>query len=54
MDESDLEPDPKHRVPTILWLMLGLVIVVLFAAVVVMLGGHLLSPRVIGPPPGAP
>jgi hypothetical protein len=54
MNESDLEPDPKRRVPTLLWLMLGLVIVVAFAAAVVLLGGHVSPPRAIGPPPGAP
>ena len=53
MDDSDLEPDPKHRVPTILWLMLGLLLVVLFVAAVFILGGHM-APRAIGPPPGAP
>jgi hypothetical protein len=53
MDDSDLEPDPRHRVPTLLWLMLGLVLVVAFAAAVVLLSGHA-PPRVIGPPPGAP
>jgi hypothetical protein len=53
MDDSDRERDPNHRVPTILWLMLGLVLVVLFATVVVLLGGHV-SPRAVGPPPGTP
>jgi flagellar basal body-associated protein FliL len=53
MDDSDLEPDPKHRVPTILWLMLGLLLVVLFAAAVIILGGHFPA-RAVGPPAGAP
>ena len=53
MEDSDPEPDPRHRVPPFLWLMLGLVLVVLFAAVVAMLGGHI-SPHAVGPPAGAP
>jgi hypothetical protein len=53
MDDSDLDPDPRRHVPTILWLMLGLVVVVLFAAVVVILGGHI-APHAVGPPPGSP
>jgi hypothetical protein len=47
------EPDPRRSVPTTLWLMLGLVLIVLFAAVVVILGGHV-SPRAVGPPAGTP
>ena len=53
MEDSDLEPDPRRRVPTILWLMLGLLLVVLFAAVVLLLRGNL-APHAIGPPAGAP
>jgi hypothetical protein len=53
MDDSDLDPDPRRRVPTALWLMLGLVLIVLFAAVVMVLGGHV-SPRALGPPAGSP
>jgi hypothetical protein len=52
MDDSDLEPDPKQPVPTILWLMLGLLLVVLFVAAVLILGGHV-GPRAVGPPAGA-
>ena len=51
---SDHEPDRKRRAPTVLWLMLGLLVVVLFAAVVVLLGGHVSAPRAVGPPAGAP
>jgi hypothetical protein len=54
MDDTDPEPDPRRRVPTTLWLMLGLVLIVLFAAIVVMLGGHVFAPRAIGPPAGSP
>ena len=53
MDESDLEPDPKRRAPTVLWLMLGLVLVALFAAAVVLLLGHG-APHSVGPPAGTP
>ena len=53
MDKSDLEPDPKHRVPTVLWLMLGVLLIVVFAAVIVLLGGHV-APRAVGPPAGTP
>ncbi len=53
MNESDLEPDPRRRVPTILWLMLGLALVVLFATAVVLLLGHG-APHSVGPPAGAP
>ncbi len=53
MDKADLEPDPKHRVPTILWLMLGVLLVVLFAAAVIILGGHF-APHAVGPPAGTP
>jgi hypothetical protein len=54
MDDSDLEPDPRYRVPTILWLLLGVGVVVLFAAVIVLLGGHVFAPRAVGPPAGSP
>jgi hypothetical protein len=54
MHDSDPEPDPRRRVPMALWLMLGLVLVVLFAAVVVLLGGHVFAPRAVGPPAGSP
>jgi hypothetical protein len=53
MGGSDPDPDPRHRVPTLLWLMLGLVLVVLFATLVAVLGGHI-APRALGPPPGSP
>lgn len=33
--------------------MLGVVLVVLFAAAVVFLGGHI-TPHAVGPPPGSP
>jgi hypothetical protein len=54
MDDSDLEPDPRRRVPATVWLLAGVGLVVLFAFVVVMLGGHMFAPRAVGPPAGAP
>ena len=53
MDDLDLEPDPKHRVPTILWLMLGLLLVLLFASAVIILGDHF-APHSVGAPAGTP
>jgi hypothetical protein len=52
MGDTDEEPDPSKRVPTVLWLMLGLILVVVFAAAVFALGDH--RPRAVGPPAGAP
>ncbi|HEY4030497.1 MAG TPA: hypothetical protein VGM25_09160 [Caulobacteraceae bacterium] len=53
MDDSDFDPDPRRRVPTTLWLMLGLVLVVVFGAAVLMLLGH--GPlHAVGPPAGTP
>ena len=51
---SDHEPDPRRRAPMVLWLMLGLALIMLFAAVVAMMGGHVFVPRAVGPPAGAP
>ena len=53
MDDADREPDPRRRVPTLVWLVLGLLLVALFATVVIILGGHV-GLRAVGPPPGAP
>ncbi len=53
MDGSDPDPDPRRRVPTVLWLMLGLVLVALFATAVIVLGGHVMS-HAVGPPAGTP
>jgi hypothetical protein len=53
MNDSDHDPDPRRRVPTVLWLILGLALIVVFAAVVGVLGGHI-GLRALGPPPGAP
>jgi hypothetical protein len=54
MSDPDLEPDPGRRAPTALWWILGVVLVVLFAVVVVMIGGHVFAPRSVGPPAGQP
>jgi hypothetical protein len=54
MDDPDREPDPTRYIPGVLWLLLGIGVVVLFAAVVMMLGGHVFMPRAVGPPAGTP
>jgi hypothetical protein len=54
MDDSDIETDPRRRVPMVLWWLLAVALVALFAAVVVMLGGHVFAPPAVGPPAGAP
>ena len=53
MGEADRDPDRRRRIPTRVWLMLGLLLVALFATVVIILGGHI-GLRAVGPPPGAP
>lgn len=53
MDDSDLETDPRRRKPTVLWLLLGIGVVVVFAAVVFLMFDRG-PPRAVGPPPGAP
>ncbi len=53
MGETDQEPDPTKRVPTVLWLMLGVLVVVVFAAAVFIVGKSI-QPRAVGPPAGAP
>ena len=53
MGDTDEEPDPSKRVPTGLWLMLGIVLVVVFAIVVFVTGGAI-KPKSVGPPAGAP
>lgn len=53
MDDSNSDPDPSRRVPTLVWLLLGLVMIVVFAALVVVLVGHV-PHGVVGPPPGSP
>ena len=47
------ETDPPRRTPTVLWLMLGLILVVIFVGVVFLLHGHVM-PGAVGPPAGAP
>lgn len=53
MDGTDLEPDPRKRVPTALWWILSLILAAVFAALVFLLFGHG-PPHVVGPPAGAP
>ncbi len=53
MGETDPETDPRRRIPTVLWLILGLILIAVFAAVVFLLFGH--GPlHAVGPPAGAP
>jgi hypothetical protein len=54
MGETDQEPDPSKRVPTALWLMLGILLVVVFAAIVLATGGAIRPKPAVGPPAGAP
>jgi hypothetical protein len=54
MDDVDLQPGPKRRVPGIVWLFAGVGLVVLFGALVVLLGGHMFAPHAVGPPAGMP
>lgn len=53
MGQSDQETDPRRRMPTVLWLILGLIAIAAFAAVVFLMFGHG-PPNAVGPPPGAP
>jgi hypothetical protein len=52
MGETDHEIDPRRRVPTFLWLVLGLFVVVVFAGLL-MLHGHPHT-SAVGPPAGSP
>ena len=53
MDEPELESDPRRRKPAVLWLMLGIGVVVAFAALLFLL--HDRAPKhAVGPPAGAP
>jgi uncharacterized membrane protein len=51
--QTEQEPDPRKRVPTVLWLLLGLIVAVALAAVVIV-HGHPGGKSVYGPPAGAP
>lgn len=53
MGDTDQEPDPSKRIPTLLWLALGLIVVVLFIAAAAITGGHV-GKRAVGPPAGTP
>ena len=50
MGQTDHDPD--RRVPSFLWLMLGLVLVMLFVGGVMLVGRH--APTPVAPSPGAP
>jgi hypothetical protein len=52
MGAEDREPNPRRQVPTLLWVMLGCVLVVVFVAAVFVVGrGH---PKTVGPSAGSP
>jgi hypothetical protein len=51
MGQTEQEPDPGRRVPTFLWMALGLLVVMAFVAAVVVLGHG--KPRSVGPSAGA-
>jgi len=53
VEESEPDPDPKQSVPTVLWLILGVGLVVAFCAVMFLLRDHG-APRAFGPPAGSP
>jgi hypothetical protein len=53
MDDADLEPDPRRRVPTVLWLALGLLLIVVFSLALLFLHGRG-APYAVGPPAGSP
>ena len=50
--EPDPDRDPERRVPTFLWMVLGVLVVLVFAAVI--LAYRPSNPSVYGPPAGAP
>jgi hypothetical protein len=52
MGEPEHDPDPERRVPTFLWMVLGVLVVLAFAALV--LAHRPSHPSVYGPPAGAP
>ncbi len=52
MGQTDHEPDPNRRIPTVLWLMLGIVVVALFVLGIIAVGHH--TPKAVGPSAGGP
>ena len=53
MGATDHEPDPSKRIPTAVWLFLGLAVVVAFAVLAIAMGGHT-QHKAVGPPAGSP
>ncbi len=53
MGETDPETDPRRRIPTALWLILGFILVAAFAAVIFLLFSHGPS-HAFGPSAGTP
>jgi hypothetical protein len=53
MDESETETDPRRRIPTLLWVMIGAIVVLLFVGGVAWIGRpH--PTHAVGPPAGSP
>jgi hypothetical protein len=52
MGQVDQEPDPRRQAPTVLWFVLGLIVVALFALAVMLVGAN--HPKAVGPAAGAP
>jgi hypothetical protein len=53
MGESETETDPRRKIPTLLWVMLGVVILLVFVAGIALVGRpH--PTHAVGPPAGAP
>jgi hypothetical protein len=52
MGSTDQESDPSKRIPTIIWLVLGIVCVLVFVVMAELTGGHL-QRKAVGPPAGA-
>ena len=52
MNDVDPESDPRRRVPTFLWWILAVLVILGFAFAVTLVGGH--TPKSVGPSAGAP
>lgn len=48
MDQSEIETEPSKQIPTLVWMVLGALVVGAFAAAVIILRG---PPTVVGPAP---
>jgi hypothetical protein len=53
MDEPETDPDPRRRIPTLPWVMLGAVVLLVFILGIILVGRpH--PTHAVGPPAGAP